>query len=223
MQLYVVRHGIAEAGDGMPDAARALTRKGRRRFRKTARVFGGLVRELDLIFTSSLGRSVRTAEILAAVTKDDEVAVLEELNPRYDAAQLRAALAKNARGLEAVALVGHEPQLSAFLAALSGVAQETIDLKKGAIVCVEVRTLAGSKRADARWWLKPRGAERIKGLPLRKQAGAEDERDAAAKARPDRPPRKRKAARQRSHKRAATPLALNPPDVPISIAPAPRS
>src|SRR5436190_7428631 len=53
MQLYVVRHGIAvEGGDGIPDAWRALSDKGRRRFQKTARTFGKLGHKLDLILTS---------------------------------------------------------------------------------------------------------------------------------------------------------------------------
>src|SRR5262249_33861953 len=53
MELYLVRHGIAEdGGEGVRDGSRALTEKGRRRFQKTARAFGKLGRKLDLILTS---------------------------------------------------------------------------------------------------------------------------------------------------------------------------
>ena len=38
MDLYVIRHAIAEEGrEDLPDAERALTRKGRRRFRAVVR------------------------------------------------------------------------------------------------------------------------------------------------------------------------------------------
>src|SRR5438874_12508273 len=137
MQLYLVRHGIAvDGGEAMPDGSRGLTDKGRRRFHRTARAFGKLGHKLDLILTSPLVRAVQTAEILAGATKHGEVAVLEELDPKFDVATLRTAVAKRARKSGAVALVGHEPQLSLALAALSGVSPADIDLKKGAIVRV---------------------------------------------------------------------------------------
>ena len=49
MEIYVVRHGIAVPSEaGIPDRFRPLTSKGRRRFRRTARRFARLGRELDL-------------------------------------------------------------------------------------------------------------------------------------------------------------------------------
>jgi phosphohistidine phosphatase len=171
MQLYVVRHGIAEdGGEGMPDSSRALTDKGRRRFQKTARAFGRRGGRIDLILTSPLVRAVQTAEILAGAADHREVGVLEELDPRFGVESVRSAVAKRAGKSEAVAIVGHEPQLSSLLAALSGVSQGDLDLKKGAIVRIDVDALADGKSADPRWWLKPRSGDRIKGLPLQKQA-----------------------------------------------------
>jgi phosphohistidine phosphatase len=171
MQLYVVRHGIAiEEGGVAPDASRPLGEKGRRRFRKTARAFGKLGHRLDLILTSPLVRAVQTAEILAGATDYGEVAVLEELDPKFPVETLREAIEARAGKAGAVAIVGHEPQLSSLLAALSGVPQTDIYLKKGAIVRVDARKLTDGARADVRWWLKPKGT-RAKGLPLQKQAG----------------------------------------------------
>ena len=83
MEIYVVRHGIAVPSEaGIPDRFRPLTSKGRRRFRRTARRFARLGRELDLILTSPLVRAVQTAEILVGAVKNAEVAVLEELDPK---------------------------------------------------------------------------------------------------------------------------------------------
>src|SRR5882672_3375456 len=171
MQLYVVEHGIAvEGGEGIPDEWRPLTDKDRRRFQKTARAFGKLGRKLDLILTSPLVRAVQTAEILAGETEPEEVAVLAELDPKFDVQAVRNAIASRAGKAEAVAIVGHQPQLSSVLAALSGVPQEDIDLEEGTIVRVDVSTLTDGASADPRWWLKPKGT-RKKGLPLRKQEG----------------------------------------------------
>jgi phosphohistidine phosphatase len=170
MQLYLVRHGIAvEGGEGIPDELRTLTDKGRRRFHKTARAFGKLGLRLDLILTSPLVRAVQTAEILAGEADHREVDVLQELDPKFDVEAVRAAITNRIGDSRAVAIVGHEPQLSSVLAALSGVSQADIDLKKGAIVRLDASTLTDGESADPRWWLKPKGT-RVKGLPLQKQA-----------------------------------------------------
>jgi phosphohistidine phosphatase len=170
MQLYVVRHGTSvESGENIPDEWRPLTDKGRRRFQRTARAFAKLGRNLDLILTSPLVRAVQTAEILAGETDPGEVAVLAELDPRFDFEAVRNAIAARAGKAEAVAIVGHEPQLSSVLATLAGVTPEDIDLENGTIVRVDLSTLTDGASADPRWWLKQKGT-RKKGLPLRKQA-----------------------------------------------------
>jgi phosphohistidine phosphatase len=206
MELYLVRHGIAEdGGEGIRDGSRALTEKGRRRFQKTARAFGKLGRKLDLILTSPLVRAVQTAEILAREARHDEVSVLEELDPKFDADAVREALAKRSDKRETIALVGHEPQLSSVLAAFSGVPQSDLDFKKGAIVRIDVERVADGKPADARWWLKPRSGERVRGLPLQKEV----EKKARAEEKEQAPKKKKKRAakKARAGKHAAPPAA----------------
>ena len=203
MQLYVVEHGIAvEGGEGVPDEWRPLTDKGRRRFQKTARAFGKLGRKLDLILTSPLVRAVQTAEILARETEPGEVAVLAELDPKFDVDAVRNAIASRAGKAEAVAIVGHEPQLSSVLAALSGVSQAEIDLENGTIVRVDVSTLTDGASADPRWWLKPKGT-RKKGLPLRKQEGE-----------PRAPGESTKAKAKKSRRRETPPESLSASEPP---------
>src|SRR5258705_10174232 len=170
MELYVVEHGIAvEGGQGIPDEWRPLTEKGRRRFQRTARAFGKLGRKLDLILSSPLIRAVQTAEILAGETEPAEVAILAELDPKFDVESARNAIAARAGKAKAVAVVGHEPQLSSVLAMLAGVPREEIELESGSIVRLDVSGLADGAVADPRWWLKPKGA-RKKGLPLSKKS-----------------------------------------------------
>ena len=206
MQLYVVRHGIAvEGSDGMPDGSRPLTEKGRRRFLRTARAFGKLGRKLDLILTSPLVRAVQTAEILAGASKHGKVGVLEELDPKFEAPALRAAVAGRAGKAGTVAVVGHEPQLSSLLALLCEVSQADIDLKKGSIVRLDAADLAEEK-SDARWWMKAKG-NRVKGLPLQKQAKAPRAPAKAASG------KSKRAAKHQARKRTAAaipPKAVRP-------------
>ena len=198
MQLYLVRHGIAEdGGEGIPDSSRALTAKGRRRFQKTAAAFARQGRRLSLILTSPLVRAVQTAEILAGAADHGEVGVLQELDGEHDVASLRAALEKRAGKSKSVAVVGHEPQLSHFLAALTGTAQTDIDFKKGAIVRVD---LEEDGKTTARWWLKPRTNERVKGLPLQKSAARKE-----AKSAPEKRARKRRSGNAHRSQRQPEP------------------
>lgn len=178
MKLYVVRHGIAvEHGEwkGGADELRPLTGKGRQRFRRSARALAERPGKLELILTSPLVRAVQTAEILAGEVRHREVDVLAALGSGSAAALLRAA-SERAAGARSLALVGHEPQLSGLLALVCGLGPAEaarIDLGKGAIVRLDVDGLPELGEVRPRWWLDPRTARRVPGLPLR----AEEEKD----------------------------------------------
>ena len=118
-------------------------------------------------------RAVQTAEILAAEAKHGEVAVLEELDPKFEAPDLLKAVRKRANGVRSVALVGHEPQLSSVVATLTGVEAASLDLKKGAIVRLDARDPSQRGSAAAIWSLKPKSKNVKKGLPLAKADGAQ--------------------------------------------------
>jgi phosphohistidine phosphatase len=199
MEIFLVRHGVAvDRESDMPDAFRPLTSKGRRRFRKTARSFARLGCKLDLILTSPLVRAVQTAEILAGEAKYGEVAILEELDPKYSVADLLKAVTKRANGARSVALVGHEPQLSSVLAVLAAVDAETLDVKKGAIVRLDARNPAQRGSGGAFWSLKPRSKTVKKGLPLLK-AEAEETKET------ERGAKGKKKRSRRSGKRTSAP------------------
>ena len=151
---------------------------------------------------------MQTAEILAGATRHGEVAVLEELDPAVEAAELLEALAKRVGKSKTVALVGHEPQLSSVLAALSGVSQESFDLKKGAIVRLDVAALPRPDFVEPRWWLKPRAGARVKGLPLKrdgqgKEAGAPSAVRKRKHKRPERSASRRRSSRSAKPRRSS--------------------
>jgi phosphohistidine phosphatase len=111
MRLLIVRHG--EAAPGKPDELRPLTREGR----EHARALGLRLRDEgfapDAVVASPLLRARETAEALGF----GEPEVDERLAPGATPFDLREAAA--ARG-ETVVVVGHQPDCSQAVAALSG-------------------------------------------------------------------------------------------------------
>jgi phosphohistidine phosphatase len=170
IHLYLVRHGIAaDAAPGFPDHARPLTAEGRERFRRLAKAFARLGEPPDLIFTSPLVRAVQTAELLAGAIGRDDVGVLEQLEPQVPAAELFAEVGRRAKDGQSVALVGHDPQMSAAVALAAGLAPQEamrIDFRKGSIIRIDVKALPKTQPSQPRWWIKPKRRELVKGLPL---------------------------------------------------------
>jgi len=150
MRLYLIRH--AEAVDSPPgarflDDLRALTPRGGRRFRRTARAFAKLGETIACVRSSPALRAVQTAELLAAHLERAPVAVLEELRPGIAAVVLRDWLVS--QSAESIALVGHGRQLRDLARLLVG-PEPPFALKKGCIVRIDLR----GKRAISRWRLR---------------------------------------------------------------------
>ncbi|WP_433928004.1 phosphohistidine phosphatase SixA [Sorangium cellulosum] len=137
MEILIIRHGQAvDDAPDLGDAGRWLTGKGRK---VTRRVAKWLAKQKDrcpaVIWTSPLVRSVQTAEIIAeAAELTDEVSVVAELSPSRDTAEILRLLAQH-QGAQPLALVGHEPSLSALVTSLVGDIGWT-GLKKSGVVAV---------------------------------------------------------------------------------------
>ncbi len=112
MRLFVVRH--AEAAPGEPDELRPLTQAGR----ATARALGERLaaEQIDAVVSSPLLRARETAEAIARAAHTGADAD-ERLAPGAGVAELTAAVA--GRG-EAVVAVGHQPDCSEIVLALTG-------------------------------------------------------------------------------------------------------
>ena len=127
MRLFVVRH--AEAAPGDPDELRPLTEAGR----AVARALGERLadRSLDVVLASPLLRARETAEAIArpsGLTAEPD----ERLAPGADADTVREAVA--GRG-ETVVIVGHQPDCSEIVLALTG---ERVPFEPGAVHEVEL-------------------------------------------------------------------------------------
>lgn len=156
MRLLIIRHAIAvpRGTPGIPDDDRPLTPRGRRRFQKAAQGLARVAARPDVLLTSPLIRARTTAEI-AAKTWGRIKPTIEPALAGESLPELLAAL--SAQPADAtVGVVGHEPYLSALLAALlGGAAGDRLTFRKGGAALLEVpgRPVDGGRLL---WYLPPR-------------------------------------------------------------------
>jgi phosphohistidine phosphatase len=162
-ELYLIRHGIAEArSDAWPDdSKRPLTADGMTRVRKQARGLARLGVSFDVILTSPFVRTRQTAEIVAdAFDPRPHLMPTDALTPDGTYAMVLADLAKHARRTR-IALVGHEPAIGELAARLIG-SRYPIPFKKGAVCCLAVDALPPAGPGELRWFLPPKVMRAIK-------------------------------------------------------------
>jgi phosphohistidine phosphatase len=156
MRVLVIRHAIAAPREapGVADGDRRLTSRGKKRFRKAARGLARIVGRPDVLLTSPLARAVETAEIAAeAWGKIDPIP--EPLLADGEPEAVLASLAS--RDTDAVvALVGHEPHVSALLGHLTGGRGESLPFKKGGAALVELPDGGGAGSGRLIWFLPGR-------------------------------------------------------------------
>lgn len=163
MTLYVIRHGIAEAAaPGGDDAARQLTPRGRTRTREAARGLRALRVRPDALLTSPMVRAAETAAILAEVLEGPAPREVPGLAQGVAPADTLRALRPFTRH-ERIAIVGHEPGLSALMALLltgspSGI---RLELRKSGAAALELDGLPPHAGATLRWLLAPRQLRRL--------------------------------------------------------------
>ena len=152
MRLVVIRHAHAapQAPNGS-DAERRLTAEGERRFHATARALARLVPAPDILLTSPLVRAQQTAAIAGAAWGG----LQSKPEPALAAGSVEAILsALDDHAAEAtVALVGHEPTVSALVSRLVGApSSAAVAFEPGASALLEVASLA-ERNARLVWFL----------------------------------------------------------------------
>jgi phosphohistidine phosphatase len=155
MNLYLIRHAIA-VDEFEDDSQRPLTDKGKKKMRQIAKGLRALGVEFDLILSSPYVRARETAEILEEVFKmRKEVKFSENLIPLGDPNLLIAEMNEKYT-VGSVALVGHEPFLTALIGLL--IADNTnvdITLKKGGVCSLSADDLHHAHKASMDWLLTP--------------------------------------------------------------------
>jgi phosphohistidine phosphatase len=150
MRLYFLRHGAADWPDwNKPDDERPLTKTGIKELQKVGEFLARLKANPDLILTSPLPRAAETADIAAEHLK---VRVHEEnlLAPGFVIEDLRRLLRKYPE--QVLMLVGHEPDFSSVIAALTG---GSVRLSKAGVALVDL----DGRKGQLRWLLPPKIAK----------------------------------------------------------------
>jgi phosphohistidine phosphatase len=147
MIIYFLRH--ASAGEHFvnpkKDEKRALDKEGIEQCGYIGRALAALDVQVDVIVTSPLKRCTQTASLVGnELGYEGKLQLDNGLRPEATLADFRKLLEKYAR-LEAIMVVGHNPNLSQFLGAMisdSG-CEASLELKKGAVAKVEMRRSSG--------------------------------------------------------------------------------
>lgn len=134
-RILVMRHGPAEAlGLGHSgDADRRLTPAGRKRTEQACAVLAQLLPEMGRVYTSPYLRARETADLLAAALSVANAEATPLLAPGFDRMALARMLAEGDG--QPVAVVGHEPDLSSFIAWMSGA---RVVMDKGTACLIEL-------------------------------------------------------------------------------------
>ena len=154
MQLYLLRHGIAEEGSaGSNDADRELTSEGRKKLRQVLEAASESGVAPTLILTSPYKRAVQTAEIARhALGYKEQLLHTKALTPGATVEQVWEEIRVH-RNEAAILLVGHNPLFSDLAAYLIGAKTAQIHFKKGAIMRVDVEGFLSQPKGTLRWYL----------------------------------------------------------------------
>jgi phosphohistidine phosphatase len=153
MQIYLLRHGIAEdARTGQSDAGRALTAEGREKLRRVLRRAGA---RPAAILSSPLRRALETAAVAAEVLQyEGKIAESRALLPEASPYDLWEELRR--RGEEpAILLASHEPLMSTMAAFLLACPALQVEMKKAALVRIDCERLGREPRGVLKWMLTP--------------------------------------------------------------------
>jgi len=156
MIVYFLRHASAGEHLAAPkkDEKRALDKEGIEQCGYIGRALTALDVQVDVIVSSPLKRCTQTASLVGnELGYEGKLQLDPGLRPEAGLPDFRKILEKYAR-LEAVMVVGHNPNLSQFLGSVisdSG-CEASLELKKGAVAKVEMRRSSGTLQ----WCLTPK-------------------------------------------------------------------
>lgn len=165
MELYLLRHGIAESRTHGRDSDRALTREGIDKMRRSVKGMHAIGLTFDRILTSPLVRARQTAELVTEQIETlKKLEVVPDLAAGADPSRLLSALKHQYAEFKKLLLVGHEPDLSLFASRL--LLQDghiPFHFKKGSLCKLEVPILEFASGATLEWLLTPNQLAHLSG------------------------------------------------------------
>jgi phosphohistidine phosphatase len=157
MQLYILRHGIAEDGKpGGNDSDRALTSEGKKKLRDILQVAQKAGVSPTLIISSPYRRAVESAQVAVdelgykgKVLETNTLLPTSDPKPVWDEIRVHKSESE-------LMLVGHEPLLSTLIGYLLAAPSLSIDLKKGALVRIDFDGFGAQPHGILKWMLVPK-------------------------------------------------------------------
>lgn len=168
MQLLIVRHSAAEdkedfAKTGKSDDLRPLTAEGKETMAQAAKGLREVVPEISELATSPLVRARETAEILARAYRIEIGATTDVLSPEAPVEKFIEWIADRAKR-DVIAVVGHEPHLSALTTWLMcGTKESRIELKKGGACLLTFHGAPKAGSATLEWLMHPKHLRALAG------------------------------------------------------------
>jgi phosphohistidine phosphatase len=161
MDLYILRHGIAEElseSNQTRDSQRRLTSEGRKKVHRVAQGMKALALKFDLVLSSPYLRASETAEIVAKELRlTRRLKWSSDLVSDGNSKKLIDDLRLHHRQARRILLVGHEPNLSRLISLLiSGDPTISIHLKKAGLIKLTIASaLKCGRCATLEWFLMP--------------------------------------------------------------------
>ncbi len=156
MQIYLLRHGIAEDGrPGRPDSERALTEEGRDKLRRVLKRARQSIGVPGLVLSSPYRRALETADVAAEVLGyEGKVVRTRALVP--DSSPFDAWEEIRSHSTErSILLASHEPLMSSMVAFLLDSPALQVDMKKAALVRVDCERIGPEPGGVLKWMLTP--------------------------------------------------------------------
>lgn len=157
MEIYLFRHGIAEDGKpGLSESQRALTQEGRAKTAEVVKLARRSGMRPSLILTSPYVRARQTAAIAAEhLDYTAELTALESLVPHGAPEDVWRDIRDYAHETS-ILLAGHEPLMGRIAAYLLNAPALKIDMKKAAIVRIDLESLRVAPHGTLRWMIVPK-------------------------------------------------------------------
>ena len=154
MEIYILRHGIAEdAPAGQPDSERSLTSDGRKKLRSVLRVAASAGVAPSLVLSSPYKRALQTAQLAVEILEyQGELLRTKALEPSSAPKAVWDEIRVH-KDEPRILLAGHEPLFSRLTAYLLGSPNLQVDFKKGAIACIELERFPAEPHGVLRWLL----------------------------------------------------------------------
>ena len=137
MELVLLRHGKAEDFNLDGDAERALVERGHKQARRAAKLLQGAERLPEVVLTSPRLRALETAESFCNKVSMPGPVKQSWLDCGMDPETAMRELAAF-NDFDRVMIVGHEPDFSGLVEWVLGCSGSFVEVKKGALVGLEV-------------------------------------------------------------------------------------